>query len=497
MSAFPDFHRYDAVGLAELVRRGEVQPSELVEESIARIESQQPRLNFMTRTMFDQARAAAAAPLPPGPLAGVPFLLKDLLATCAGVPTANGNRLLANLPAPHDSELVRRHKAAGLIVLGKTNTPEFGLTAYTEPALFGATRNPWDLERVSGGSSGGSAVAVAARVVPMAHGGDGGGSIRIPASCCGLFGLKPTRGRTPTGPDLGELWNGLAIEHAVTRSVRDSAALLDATAGADVGAPYSAAPPARPFLAEVATPPGRLRIAYTATPLLGKNLHEDCRRGLEETVTLLRELGHEVFEAAPAIDRQAWASAFTIVLAAQTRADIELTARAAGRKPAYADFEPATYTLGLLGRTLRASDYAGAVRYLQSVSRAVGSFFERCDVFLTPTLAAPPPPIGSLAPNASERALMAVVGRLNAGWFLDAIGAVKPMAEKSLDFIPFTPLFNATGQPAMSVPLHWNQAGLPVGMQFVGRYGDEATLFRLAGQLEQAKPWFERAPEGC
>jgi amidase len=485
------------LGLAALVRRGAVRPLDLVEEAICRLEAEQPRLNLLTRRMFDIARAAAAAPLPPGPFAGVPFLLKDLQATWAGVPTGCGNRVLSAIAAPRDSELVRRHKAAGLVVLGKTNTPEFGLAPYTEPDLYGPTRNPWDTGRTPGGSSGGSAAAVAARTVPMAHGGDGGGSLRIPASCCGLFGLKPSRGRTPTGPDFGEVWRGFVVEHAVTRSVRDSAALLDVTAGPDPGAPYSATPPARPYLEEVGTPPGRLRIAYTAEPFLGRKVHDDCRRALDDAVALARQLGHEVFEAAPAVDREAWSLAYTTVLAAEARADIEWTARLGGRRPAFADFEAATFVLGLLGRTLHASDYAQAMRYLQLVSRSVGEFFADCDILLTPTLAAPPAEIGALKPTSAERAVLNLVGPLRAGWLLDALGIIKPLAEKSLGFIPYTPLFNVTGQPAMSVPLYWNEGGLPIGVQFIGRNGDEATLFRLAGQLEQARPWFDRAPPGC
>ena len=497
MSAFPDFHLYDGLGLAELVRHRAVSPIELVDEAIGRIEARHAHLNLISTPMFEQARQAARQPLPQGAFSGVPFLLKDLAANWQGVPTASGNRLLANLPAQRDSELVRRYKAAGLIVLAKTNTPEFGLTPYTEPKLFGPSRNPWNPKLTPGGSSGGSAAAVAARTVPMAHGGDGGGSIRIPASCCGLFGFKPTRGRTPTGPDHGELWAGFAVEHAITRSVRDSAALLDATAGTDIGAPYCAPIQRRPFLAEVTTAPGRLRIAYCATPLLGSTVHPDCLRGLEQTVSLLRELGHEVHEASPPIDSDAWAIAFTTVLAAQTRVDIETAAQRAGRAPAYPDFEPATYVLGLLGRALSASEYASALRYLHIASRAVGVFFQDYDILLTPTLARPPAEIGSLTPSRAERALLTIIGRLGAGWLLKAASLVKPMAQKSLDFIPFTPPFNITGQPAMSVPLCWNQQNIPIGMQFVGRFGDEATLFRLAGQLETARPWFDRAPAGC
>lgn len=496
MTAFPEFHKYDGLGLAELVRAKQVTPAELVEEAISRIEAHNPNINAVVYTMYDQARAAANGGLPDGPFKGVPFLLKDLIATCAGVPTSSGSRLLRNIPMPRDSEMVRRFKAAGVIILGKTNTPEFGLLPYTEPEALGATRNPWDPTRTPGGSSGGSAAAVAARMVPIASGGDGGGSIRIPASCCGLFGLKVTRGRTPTGPDLGEVWRGFGLEHVITRSVRDSAAMLDATAGADVGAPYVAPPPARPFLEEVTTEPGRLRIAFTAQPFFGRTVHDDCTKGLEATVRLLQQLGHEVIEAAPEIDGEACAVAFVTIIAGEARAEIEGTAKLANRRPSLADFEAATYGLGLLGKGMSASEYASAARFLQSTAREVGRFFEQYDVLLTPTLSRPPVPIGALKPSGGERAVINVIGRLNAGWLLKALGVVRPLAAKTFDFIPYTPLFNVTGQPAMSVPLYWNAAGLPIGMQFVGRFGDEATLFRLAGQLERAEPWFDRAPAG-
>ncbi len=499
MTAFGEYERYDALGLAQLVRAGEVQPTELVEAAIARIEARNPALNAVILPMYEQARAAAAGPLPDGPLRGVPMLLKDLLATVQGVPTAFGNRMLRSVPAVRDSELVRRLRAAGVVLLGKTNTPEFGLTPYTEPEAFGPTRNPWDRSRTPGGSSGGSAAAVAAGMVPVASGGDGGGSIRIPASCCGLFGLKVSRGRTPTGPDCGELWHGFAGEHALTRSVRDSAALLDATAGEDAGAPYAAPPAPASFLGEVARPPPRLRIAFTVRPLFGASsaeVHPDCREGLAATVALLGELGHELHEEAPRVDGEACAQAFLGILAAETRAAIEQAARLAGRRPSAADFEAATWALGLLGRATPASDYANAALLLQLAARQVAAFFERFDLLLTPTLAQPPVPLGALQPGPAERAVMRAVNALGAGWLLRRAGLGRALAARTFAWMPYTPLFNATGQPAMSVPLHWNAAGLPIGMHFAGRFGDEATLLRLAGQLEQARPWAQRRPSG-
>ena len=491
-----EYLRHDAVGLAALVRRREIRPVELLEAAIARIERHNPALNAVVRTRFEAARAETAAVDLDAPLAGVPFLVKDLLATIANEPTGAGNRVLATMPMPRDSEMVRRYRGAGLVMAARTSTPEFGLTPYTEAEVYGPARNPWNTAHTPGGSSGGSAAAVAARMVPLASGGDGGGSIRIPASCCGLFGLKPSRGGTPTGPMFGELWHGFAIEHAISRTVRDSAALLDATWGADGGAPCAAPHRERPFVDEVGIDPGRLRIAFTSQPLFGQRVHNDCLEGLRFTAKLLESLGHEVVEAAPAIDGAACAQAFVTVLAGEVRAEIEAMAPLLGRAPQASDFEAATWCIGLLGRSLRAADAAGASRTLQLAARKMAPFFERHDVLLTPTLAAPPPRIGELQPTPRERRSMRLINALNAGWLLQMAGMVKQMAERTFDFMPYTPLFNATGQPAMSVPLHWNGACLPIGMQFVGRLGDDARLLRLAGQLEQARPWRDRVAPG-
>ena len=496
MVSLEEYVQQDGLALSALVRRGEVSPEELLQLAIARIEAHNPLLNAVIRKRYKQAQAEAAKADKQAPFAGVPFLVKDLIATVAGEPTASGNRLMNSIPMPCDSELVRRYRAAGLVILGRTNSPELGLMPYTEPAAFGPTRNPWSTAHSPGGSSGGSAAAVAARLVPIASGGDGGGSIRIPASCCGLFGLKPSRGMTPTGPDNGEVWRGFDVEHVVSRSVRDSAALLDVTAGADAGAPYAAPARVRPFIEEVTTEPGRLRVAFTSKPLFGQNVHADCVAGLQASAKLLESLGHIVEEAAPPVATEACAIAFVTVLAGELRAQIEEISRAAKVRPQAKNFETATYSLGLLGCSISAAQYASAARTLQLAARAMVPFFERYDVLLTPTLGAPPPLIGSLQPSSSELRIMRFVNALDAGWLLNALGLIKPIAAKTFDFVPFTPLFNATGQPAMSVPLHWNDAGLPIGMQFVARFGEEATLFRLAGQLEQARPWFHRVPQG-
>jgi amidase len=492
-----EYAAHDGLGLAALVRQRQVSAAELLDAALARIDAVDPQLHAVVRRRDEAARREAAAVDPGSPFAGVPFLLKDLLATLAGEPTGSGNRLLSALPMAADSELVRRLRRAGLVIAGRTATPEFGLTPYTEPRLGGPTRNPWSAAHSPGGSSGGSAAAVAAGMVPLASGGDGGGSIRIPASCCGLFGFKPSRGALPTGPQFGEVWRGFVTEHALTRSVRDSAALLDATWGADGGAPYAAPALERPLLDEVGREPGRLRIAWTDKPLLGDRAiapHADCRAALEDAVRLLGELGHELVEAAPDIDPWACAMAFTTVLAVENWGDMQALSRLFGRRPRAADFEPATFALGLLGRSLGAAAYVDALRLLQQTSRRLAPFFERHALLLTPTLATPPIVSGALQPSAGERRLMAMVNALGAGWLLRAGGAVEQMASKAFAYIPYTPLFNATGQPAMSLPLHWNAQGLPIGVQLAAPLGADGLLLRVAAQLEAARPWAGRRP---
>lgn len=467
----------DALGLAELVRRGEVSAPELVDSAIDAISRINADLNAVVTTMFDSASAEATQVSMDAPFAGVPFLLKDLRACCVGVPTSNGNRRLASLPAPLDSELVVRHKRAGLICIGKTNTPEFGLTATTEPHAFGPARNPWDLSRTPGGSSGGSAAAVAARIVPMAHGNDGGGSIRIPASCCGLFGLKPTRGRCPVGPIPGDAMVGLAVEHGLTVSVRDSAALLDATAGPDPGDPYWAPPKQRPFLDEVGADPGALRIALCSEFSSGTSVHPSCIQAVGDTAVLLEELGHIVEEAAPDYDNGQFREAFTTVWLSTLAASLRDLSNTLGTDLAPGDCEGFSLALGARGDGYSAADYVQAVSGLQAISRRVAAFFQHYDAVLTPTVASPPPRIGFLHPREGDP-------------------EIREYARRVREFVPFTQMANATGQPAMSLPLHWHD-GLPVGVQIMGRFGDEATLFRLASQLESAKPWRHRRPAVC
>ncbi|TNF23800.1 MAG: amidase [Deltaproteobacteria bacterium] len=488
----PEYDRYDAVGLAELVARGDVSPKELVEAAIARIERDNPRLNAVVHTQFDRALAESVGPLPDGPFRGVPMLLKDLLAEDTGEPSTQSTRLRLAYRADHDAELVSRFRRAGLLVLGRTNTPEFGIYGVTEPALRGPTRNPWNTDRTPGGSSGGSGAAVAARMVPVAHGGDGGGSIRIPASHCGLVGLKPTRARNPSGPDAGERWGGLVCEHVLTRTVRDTAVMLDAVSGPDAGAPYQVHPPERPFAAEVGAPPGRLRIAFTRRALFGNETHPDNLAALDAAATMASDLGHDVEEALFDYDQAALVRAYLTLVSAGVGLGVRAAGDVAGSRPRASDFEPATWVLKLIADKLTATEHAAARQTVQAAGRVIGRFFERYDVLLTPTTARPPVPIGEFALSAKEKLQIGVLRTLPSRRLL--LKALDELAETALAATPNTMLFNMTGQPAISLPLSWNAEGLPIGTQWVGRFGDEATLLRLASQLEAAHSWHDRQP---
>lgn len=466
----------DAVAQAERVARGEVSPLELIEAAIARIERVNPRLNAVVTPMYDEARRAVASGLPDGPLRGVPYLLKDLMGTYGGVRQTYGSAFLREHVPPADAELVRRLKRAGLVVVGKTNTPEFGILPTTEPALFGPSRNPWNSEHSTGGSSGGSAAAVAARLVPAAHANDGGGSIRIPASCCGVFGLKPTRARNPLGPDWGDALAGFVAEHAVTLSVRDSAAILDATAGPDLGDPYFAPPKERPYLEEVGREPGRLRIAFTTAAPVDIPVHPECADAVRAAATLCAGLGHEVEEHAPQIDPAGLNDCFVKIYAGGHAAELDSFIRTLGRKPAPGELEPLTAALYDMGRELRASDFLLAVQRLQRVSREIARAMAPYDAWITPTIPEPPMHLGEFDPT-PENPLAGLV--------------------RASEVAPFTAIANFTGLPAMSVPLAWSRAGLPIGVQFLGRFGGEATLFRLAAQLESAQPWRDHRPPVC
>jgi amidase len=474
MTDMKELESLDAVALAELVRKKEVQAIELIDATIERIERLNPKLNAVITPMYEQARKEASDTISDGIFAGVPFLLKDFLAEYAGIRLTEGSAFLREFVPAQDSELVRRYKNAGLITVGKTNTPELAIGVTTEPRLFGPTHNPWDISRTPGGSSGGSAAAVAAGIVPMAHGNDAGGSIRIPASCCGLFGLKPTRARNPLGPLYGDLFTGLVAEHALTRSVRDSAALLDITSGPNPGDPYWAPPPKGSFLKEVRTKTGPLRIGFSAVTPLGTEIHADCMSALKDAAELCENLGHHVEEAAPTFDGELLWQAFTTVLASGFAWAVSDWGRRLGKAPIADGFEPFVWSFTERGRQTSAPEYLMALQDLQRQSRKIASFFNDHDIWLTPTLGEPPVPLET---------------------FKYTVGDPFELRRRMTTFAPFTFISNGTGQPAMSVPLQWNAEDLPVGTHFVGRFGDEATLFRLAAQLEAARPWTNRRPD--
>ncbi len=469
-----EYSKFDALGLAEVVRRREVTAGELVEAAISLIERHNPALNAVIFKAYDSARSMAKTQPGPGMgalLQGVPMLLKDASGDCLGMPTTFGSRALAGIPpADHDSEQVARFKAGGLIPLGKTNVPEWGFIGTTEPFFYGPTSNPWSTGHSPGGSSGGSAAAVAAGIVPIAHGNDGGGSIRIPASACGLVGLKPSRGRVSMGPVIGEWIDGFTCEHVLTRSVRDCAAVLDLTAGAAPGDPYGIEPPARSYLDELPRRPSELRIAYWTSTPTGEAPHQDCREAVLKATRLCEDLGHHVDEAAPEANLEELLSAFMVTYLAGAHFIVDFaTEFLSGKKPAKDDLEPLSWAMAERGRAVSVLDYQVAATTRQMIARAIAAFHETYDVWLTPTLASPPVPTGTYTGAITD---------------VDAVWR----------YHPFTPIQNATGQPSISLPLHWNADGLPVGTMFSSALGNEAILLRLAAQLEEAQPWIGRKP---
>lgn len=478
----------DAMDLAKMIRDGEVRPTELLEITIQRIERLNPKLNAVIHKMYEQAREIAEncdsrsqeTASPEAVFYGVPFLLKDLLAEYKGAPFYEGSRAIEGYVSTLDSELVKRQKAAGLIIIGKTNTPEFGLLPTTEPELYGPTANPWNPALTPGGSSGGSAAAVAAGIVPMAHGNDGGGSIRIPASCCGLFGLKPTRGRNSLGPVFGDIGSGIICEHAVCRTVRDSAALLDATSGPDIGDPYYVPSPQRPFLEEVGREVGRLKIGFmTSVPEgwgLKTQLHPDCEEAVKDAARLCEGLGHMVDEiASKELNHPNFVKMYGNLFSCLTGRFIEYWERELGKEVTQDQVEPLTWFSYQAGLKRTGAYYLGVVEELQRFSRKIARFYDQnnYDAILSPTMTIPPTKLGAFNPTSED-----------------------PMIgfKVSSAFCAFTEIQNITGQPAISIPLFWNEDDVPIGVQFAGRFGDEATLLRLGAQLEQARPWIDRKP---
>jgi len=474
MSGFKEYEDYDALGLAELVNKGDVSSTELLNEAIERTEKLNPKLNAVVLKHYDEAKQLIADGLPDGPFKGVPFLLKDLHLLWKGTVTSFGSAAWDGYVADHNTTLTDRYLKSGLVIFGKTNSPELGLAGTTEPRLYGATHNPWNLEHSPGGSSGGAAAAVAAGILPLANASDGGGSIRIPASACGLFGIKPTRGRTPIGPDRGEGWGGMSISHAVSRTVRDSAALLDATTGEAPGDPYASPTPARSFLEEVSAPTGKLRIAFNTRRPDGSKPEAEVEQAILNAAKLCEELGHKVVEAAPTLDPQAMGDAQATLVGANVALTLQQRGEALRRGLTQNDVENITWLIAEAAKSRSSVDYANASLFIHQMGRLMATFMETHDVYLCPVLGTPPPKLGVLSMMTED-----------VGAYLESITRI----------MPYAGLFNMTGQPSMSVPLHWTPEGLPVGAMFTGRFGDDATLFRLAAQLEEALPWKNRRPK--
>ncbi|ETX01428.1 MAG: hypothetical protein ETSY1_07455 [Candidatus Entotheonella factor] len=466
------YMRYDATALADLVAQKEVTAGELLTCAMSRSEAVNPQINAIVYSEYERAAQAIEAGTAPGPFAGVPLPLKNLYAYAKDYPLTNGSRLLQGRRSEADDTYVTRCRAAGFVLIGMTNTSEFGLNVSTEPVAYGPTRNPWHTGYSAGGSSGGAAAAVAAGIVPMAHATDGGGSIRIPASMCGLIGLKPSRARMPIGPVVGEGWNGLATQHVVCRSMRDAARCLDATHGPEPGDPYACPAPARRFADEVGSDPGRLRIALMTESVYGIPVHPDCATAAREAAQLLATLGHHVEEATPQINTEALSWAHRVIIGANMRATLDQIGRIRQRAVGPDEVEPQTWLFAEQGAQLRAADLASAITAIHMAGRACGRFMTQFDVLLSPTLAAPPPPLGHVDTSLPDELF----------------------TERLMPYVAFTQLYNAIGWPAISLPLHMNEIGLPIGIMLAARSGDEATLIRLASQIEQARPWFDRLP---
>lgn len=475
-----EYDAHDALALAALVRSGDVTPDELLDAALARIDQVDVTVGAMADLRVEQARALIAGGLSDGTFTGVPFVLKDLGCEAVGYPSSAGSRLFAGSDPGYDCELFVRLRATGLVTFGRTTSPELGIGPTTEAKVYSRpTRNPWHPDHVAGGSSGGSGAAVAAGIVPIAHGSDGGGSIRIPASSCGVFGLKPTRARLPDGPVSGEGWAGMAIDGFLTRSVRDTAALLDATHGPDVGAPYMAPPFAGSFLSELDAPLAPLRIAVLDRSFTGEAIHDECARAAHEAARHCEALGHHVIEASPEVDLIALMRAWSDVVACGTALSVHSAERSRSRPAERYELEAVTLAAIAHARTVSGADYLAAVEHVHGVGRRVGQWYQTngIDVLLTPTLAEPP----------------AAIGRFRADRD-DITDFLEYRLQRVLPYSPFAPLANATGQPSMSVPTYWTADGLPVGTQFTGRTGDEVRLLQLAAQLEHAVPWFHRRP---
>jgi len=467
-----DYAKYDGLGLAALVRKGEVTPSEVLDAAIARIERHNGKLNAVVYHAFDEARAVAAAPLPDGPFKGVPFLIKDLGVRVKGWPRTSASRFARIAADNEDSELITRYRAAGVVMAGKTNTPEFGIPGVTTSALLGPCRNPWNTDHISGGSSGGAASAVAAGMVPLAHASDGLGSIRIPAACCGLVGMKTTRDRNPNGVHDTDRVIGFSVDHVVSRTVRDSAAMLDATGYPQPASPYAAPRQDGPYLDDVSKSPGRLRIAWSSETPTGNPIDPEVQAALERTAETLAALGHDVREEGLGIDYRALYQAQGMVSASAFAAGMKRWIEVIGREPGE-EIEGLARRLYERGLAMTGQDAMWGAQQLRLLNRQILERFETWDVWLSPVMCTPPPRVD----------------------YLDTLtDDLREFDKRQAATFGFTPPFNMTGQPSLSLPLAQSASGLPIGMMFTARYADEARLFRLAGQLEKEMPWKEGKP---
>lgn len=491
---FEEYRKYDGLGLAELVKKKEMKASELLEIAINRAEAVNPTINAINNKLYDLGKSTAESPIE-GDFGGVPFLIKDLELQLKGQMMQCGSQSMKGFVSKEDSVTVQRMKAAGLVIFGKTNTPEFGLTPYTEPKLFGATLNPWNNAHTCGGSSGGSAAAVAAGIVPLASASDGGGSIRIPASSCGLFGLKPSRGIVTMGPYVGEAWGGAVSSLCVSRSVRDTAAYLDNVKGPSLGDMYYVRQPETPYLVGSKLSPGRLKIGYSlAHPFPGQAIDSECRMAVLDAVKLLQDLGHTVEEVDLPYQNEALTKHFFFMVVSEVAAEIEHVTKLRGKKtPDINDFEITTWLIGQLGNQFSGKQYAQAKRGWHDLAVDMANFHLNYDFLLTPTLSRPPVTIGELKTKPMEETLFKAVSQVGLIGMVKNSSIIDEMALRSYNYLPFTPIANMTGQPSMSVPLHWQQGtNLPVGVMFTGRMCEETLLLQLANQLEQAKPWFDK-----
>jgi amidase len=493
---FEEYRKHDATGLAELIKKKEVTPTELLDIAIKRAEEVNPKMNAVVTKLYDLASEQLKNIDTTAPLGGVPYLIKDLGPQLKGTRYTCGSGILKDFISTENSVVTNRMLKAGLVIFGKTNTPEFGLTPWTEGKLLGVARNPWNLNHTTGGSSGGSAAAVAAGIVPMASANDGGGSIRIPASCNGIFAIKPTRGRITLGPYFGEGWGGAVCEGVVSRSVRDSALYYDLVHGSDEGDPYHVKPPEHPFTHEITRTPRKLKIGYsTKMPEgLNKPIDEENVKAVAHAVKLLKDLGHDVVEVELPFKKRMLTELLYAMVYGETSATLDYIGEQRGKKPQMHEVEPNTWLLYKLGKSFSANAFALAKLKWNEINRDLAKFHQQYDLLLTPTLGMRPFKIGAMNNPPAEEIALKILNTLGISSIIRYTGMIEKIAEQTFSWIPYPPLANITGQPSMTVPLYWAPENLPVGVMFTAPLGDEATLFQLGAQLEKAQPWFDKVP---